>query len=92
MLGEVFGLRISEGAISNMLQRASKPLLAAQSAIQTAVTAAPVVCCDETSARVCGRNWWEWVFVTSRVCRNLGDSLTDRSCCFKKSRLAYAPA
>ncbi len=65
LLGEVFGLRISEGAISNMLQRASKPLLAAQSAIQTAVTAAPVVCCDETSARVCGRNWWEWVFVTS---------------------------
>ena len=40
-------------------------LLSRQSAIQTAVTAAPVVCCDETSARVCGRNWWEWVFVTS---------------------------
>ena len=65
LLGEVFGLRISEGAISNMLHRASAPLLAAQSAIQKAVTAAPVVCCDETSARVCGRTWWEWVFVTS---------------------------
>ena len=24
--------------------------------------ASPVVCSDETSARVCGKNWWEWVF------------------------------
>jgi transposase len=65
LLSEVFGLRISEGAISNMLHRASKPMLAAQRAIEKAVTEAPVVCSDETSARVCGKNWWEWVFVTS---------------------------
>ena len=65
LLGEVFGLRLSEGAISNMLHRASAPLLAAQAAIGKAVVASPVVCCDETSARVCGRNWWEWVFVTA---------------------------
>jgi len=65
LLGEVFGLRISEGAINNMLNRASAPLMAAQSAIRAAVIAAPVVCSDETSARVCGKNWWEWVFVAS---------------------------
>ena len=25
--------------------------------------ASPVVCSDETSARVSGKNWWEWVFI-----------------------------
>jgi transposase len=27
------------------------------------VLASPMVCSDETSARVKGKNWWEWVFV-----------------------------
>jgi transposase len=64
LLGEVFGLTISEGAISNILARARAPLQAAQAAIALAVTASSVVCSDETSARVCGKNWWEWVFAT----------------------------
>ena len=54
---------ISEGAICNMLARARGPLLAAAAAIAAAVTASPVVCSDETSARVTGKTWWEWVFV-----------------------------
>jgi transposase len=29
------------------------------------VLASPVVCSDETSVRVQGKNWWEWVFVTT---------------------------
>src|SRR5205807_3720923 len=29
------------------------------------VTASNVVCCDETSARVTGKTWWEWVFVST---------------------------
>ena len=28
------------------------------------MTASNVVCSDETSARVIGKTWWEWVFVT----------------------------
>ena len=63
LMGEMFGLTISEGAISNMLARARDPLLAAAAAIRETVTASPVVCSDETSARICGKNWWEWVFV-----------------------------
>jgi transposase len=63
LMGEIFGLAISEGAISNMLARAQAPLVAAAAAIQAAVTASPVVCSDETSARVSGKTWWEWVFV-----------------------------
>jgi transposase len=52
LLDEIFSLSISEGAISNMLARAQAPLLTAAAAIQATVTASPVVCSDETSARV----------------------------------------
>jgi transposase len=63
LMDEVFSLAISEGAISNMLARAREPLLAAAAAIRETVTASAVVCSDETSARVSGKTWWEWVFV-----------------------------
>jgi transposase len=63
LMGEMFALTISEGAISNMLLRAREPLLVAATAIRETVTASPVVCSDETSARVTGKTWWEWVFV-----------------------------
>ena len=59
LMGEMFALTISEGAISNMLLRAREPLLVAAAAIRETVTASPVVCSDETSARVCGKTWWE---------------------------------
>src|SRR5271154_1016480 len=63
LMGDIFSLSISEGAISNMLARAREPLLAAATTIRATVTASPVVCSDETSARVCGKTWWEWVFI-----------------------------
>ena len=63
LMGDIFGLVISEGAITNMLARAREPLLAAAAAVEAAVTASAVVCSDETSARVSGKTWWEWVFV-----------------------------
>jgi transposase len=65
LMGEIFSLSISEGAISNILARARQPLLTAAETIRAAVTAGSVVCSDETSARVKGKNWWEWVFVTT---------------------------
>src|SRR5881227_786106 len=63
LMGEMFALTISEGAISNILARARDPLVAAAAAIGETVTASEVVCSDETSARVTGKTWWEWVFV-----------------------------
>jgi transposase len=63
LMDEIFSLTISEGAISNMLARAREPLLAAAATIRATVLASPVVCSDETSARVSGKNWWEWVFI-----------------------------
>ena len=65
LMDELFSLSISEGAISNILARAREPLLNATAAIEKVVLASPVVCSDETSVRVKGKNWWEWVFVTA---------------------------
>jgi len=63
LMEELFGLSISEGAISNILARAREPLLDATAAIEKVVLASPVVCSDETSVRVKGKAWWEWVFI-----------------------------
>ena len=61
LMNELFALSISEGAICNILARARQPLLDATAAIEKVVLASPVVCSDETSVRVRGKNWWEWV-------------------------------
>jgi transposase len=61
-LDEVFGIRISEGAIANILARAETPLAAAAE-----TTAAS----DETSARVEGKTWWQWVLLSSTAVHHL---------------------
>jgi transposase len=65
LMAEVFGLSISEGAIANILARAQTPLAAAADTIAAAVRASPVVGSDETSARVGGKTWWQWVLLSS---------------------------
>jgi transposase len=65
LLGEIFALSISEGALCNILARATAPLAAAAEAIAAQVKAAEVVACDETSVRVNKQTQWEWVFVTA---------------------------
>jgi transposase len=71
----VFGLTIGEGAIANMLARAEAPLLAAAAPIAAAVRASPVVASDETSARVCGKTWWQWVLLSSTaICHVIADT------------------
>src|SRR5438445_3836987 len=63
LLDEVFGVRISEGAIANMLARAGTPLTAAAETTrrrssqqqEPALAKAGVVASDETSARVEGK-------------------------------------
>ena len=63
LMDELFSLALSEGAICNILARARQPLLMATDLIGKMVLASPVVCSDETSVRVKGKNWWEWVFI-----------------------------
>ena len=65
LMSEAFGVVISEGAIANILARAAEPLLQAVEPIAASVRASPVVGSDETSARVAGRPWWQWVLLGS---------------------------
>jgi transposase len=61
---DLFGLAISEGAAANALGRLAERARPAYEAIGAEVRGSPVINSDETSARVGGRNWWQWVFQT----------------------------
>jgi len=63
MLDGLFGLKISEGSIANMLARAQKPFAVEADAIASRVRNSDVIASDETSARVCGKTHWQWTFV-----------------------------
>jgi transposase len=69
---ELFGLRISEGAIANALRRANRPLERTGSAIVERLRRAEVIGCDETGARLTTadqgtRMGWEWVLVSDHA-------------------------
>lgn len=59
---DLFGLALSPGAIANSLARTATRLAPAVAAIREQVRASPVIGSDETSARVRGQTWWQWVF------------------------------
>jgi transposase len=61
---DLFGLRISDGAVANALSRLADRARAAYEAIGAEVRAGPVINSDETGARVAGRTHWHWVFQT----------------------------
>jgi transposase len=67
LAGEVFGLRISEGAIANALARKAPALEASRKTIETRLRAAEVVASDETTTRIDGVTHWHWVFVAARA-------------------------
>lgn len=64
--GEIFHLPLSEGGAVAMVQRAGQAVYAEAKAIWERVRRSPIIGSDETSARVLGRNWWQWVFVSDR--------------------------
>jgi transposase len=68
LFSEVFGLEISEGAIANTLSRVKDQLQSEVAGILQRLRSSRLVCSDETSARVNGKNQWEWVFQNDQVC------------------------
>lgn len=68
LLSEVFGLEMSQGAIANLLSRVKGQLQSEVDGILAVLRSARLVCSDETSARVNGKNQWEWVFQNEQVC------------------------
>ena len=61
---DLFGLTISEGGVENALRRLVERARPTYAAIREQVRGSPVINSDETSARVAGRNHWQWVFQT----------------------------
>jgi len=59
---DLFGVAISEGGASALLQRAGVAAQPVAKAIGTQVAQSAVIGSDETSARVAGRTWGQWVF------------------------------
>ncbi len=68
LLGQVFGLTISEGALANLLQRVKLRLEERVVEILARLRRSRLICSDETGARVKGQNQWEWVFQNDQVC------------------------
>lgn len=64
VFASLFGLTVSEGALVEAVGRLGLALGPAAARIAAAVRTAPVIGSDETSARVAGVTWWEWVFQT----------------------------
>ncbi len=63
-----FGLSISEGGISRLLQRTKAQLETSVLDIVSRLRTAQHVYSDETSARVAGKTQWEWVFQNADLC------------------------
>ena len=62
---DVFGLDISQGGQASILERAGAAAQVQADEIAEQVRHSAVINSDETSARVDGYNWWEWVFVST---------------------------
>jgi len=61
---ELFGLRLSSGGAVSIVKRAGKAVQGEAEAIGEQVRQSKVIGSDETSARVHGRNYWQWVFLS----------------------------
>jgi len=63
----LYALQISEGALDAMMQRA-KPCFDNQvTAILARLRRSRIVCSDETTVRIDGRTYWNWVFQNDQV-------------------------
>jgi transposase len=59
---DLWGVELSEGGVNAILRRGGKAAMPVADKISEAVAQSEIIGSDETSARVCGRNWWQWVF------------------------------
>jgi transposase len=64
-LRDLHGVEISEGGIDKIMQRGGQEAIEQTAAIQAEIQQSAVVHCDETSSRVDGQNWWQWVFCSA---------------------------
>jgi len=63
----LFALRISEGALDAMFQRAKPCLDTEVASILARLRRSRIICSDETSVRIAGRTHWNWIFQNDQV-------------------------
>jgi transposase len=63
VMSDIFGTAVSEGGAVAIVERAGQAAQPEAEAIGVRVRQSAVIASDETSARVHGRNYWEWVFI-----------------------------
>ncbi len=61
---DLFGVVLSEGGAVALLRRAGEAAQPAAAAIGEQVRQSAIIGSDETSARVAGHKWWQWVFLS----------------------------
>lgn len=64
---DLFGLKISQGALMNMFKRTTPAFTAGRDQALAALRRADVVACDETGARIEGCNAYHWVFCSKEA-------------------------
>lgn len=68
LFADLYGLKISQGALASLFLRVKPGFDAQFKAILARLRQSRIVCSDETGARIKGRNAWEWVFQNDEVC------------------------
>lgn len=67
ILNNVFGLQMSQGTVSNILQRMRKKAEAQMESIRAGIEQSEVVGADETGVKVNGQQHWVWTFQTDAL-------------------------
>jgi len=65
LFGDVFGLKLSQGALANMLRRSHMPFHSGKKKIIKRLRRADMVASDETGIRIEGLNGYHWVFLST---------------------------
>jgi transposase len=67
VFADLFGLKLSQGALMNMFKRTSPIFSTGRDDALAALRRAEVVACDETGVRIEGCNAYQWVFCSSKA-------------------------
>jgi transposase len=66
-LSDLHGVKLCEGSIDKIMQRAGKEAQEQTQPIQEAIQSSAVVHSDETGSRVDAQNWYQWVFSSAKA-------------------------
>jgi len=67
LLSSVFGIKISDGEIYNLLRQLSEAFGNYYSELEKRIKEALIKNIDETSWRINGKNYWLWIFINKEV-------------------------